>query len=304
MAIKIKIIKEERNALLEFAPEEVGDGDGYLSWDTIADMYIHNSKNMSEKQWLQPDNSEWYSGHYFEQKYQIGRDRACFAALGPGHNYLFKDRLRNHMISKGVLPKDAPKPPVSFFEKILKHFDKKFGLVDNAAGFHNCGNYYGVETSAEDTTKRDKERAAQTRARHNVVTGKVDKMVADLDLKEIKMSKKYSSNEKIQLLAENFKNFVQQEGRWVSQASGESEGYGPGTIPKRRLPPHDVPEHEIEDLEADYWEDEEEEDPFGDLGVEEESEWLKDILGDEEGTLEEMIDKMVQKFQNPINNKK
>jgi len=141
-------------------------------------------------------------------------------------------------------------------------------------------------------------------------------------------SKKYSSNEKIQLLAENFKNFIQKEGRWGSQASGESKGYGPGTTPKRKLPPHDVPEHEREDLEADYWEDEEEEDPFGDLGVEDESEWLKDILGEEDDeeegdrdllamqhdaseeqhlrrdSIEEIIDKMVQKFQNSINNKK
>ena len=172
-----KIIKEEfKKILSEFSPNPQGGGDGYLSWDIIADMYIRDAEHMTKKLWTAPDQGEWYSGHHFPVKYPLYRAKVCFAAMGEFHSPDLKKKLRDRFIEKGVLPKSAPIPPVSFFEKILEHFDDEFGLIGDPLGDHNCGKYYNVKVDPVASKKRAEEEFAQERARHNVTSGKIDKL--------------------------------------------------------------------------------------------------------------------------------
>jgi len=223
-----KIVKEEfKKILSEFSPNPQGGGDGYLSWDIIADMYIRDAEHMTKKLWTGPDQGEWYSGHHFPVKYPLYRAKVCFAAMGEFHSPDLKKKLRDRFIEKGVLPKSATIPPVSFFEKILKHFDDKFGLIGDPLGDHNCGKYYNVKVDPDASRKRAEEEYAQERGRHNVTSGKIDKL-----FKEGKDEMKLTTKQLAKIIKEEVQSVLKETERvptipeFIMSLAGE-EGYEP-----------------------------------------------------------------------------
>jgi len=201
-----KFLKEEDDDLKEARKKNLSESQEDY-WNKIAIGVIKEmeAENVTKNIWIEKDKPP-VAAPGQEQKYIFTRAVCCWCSQSEETGYLFKEKIGELLSTneaRGLArqlgfpdPPEDMYPPVSFFEKILLHFDKKWNLVGKQVGDekYHCPKYYDQKLGAARRTggsSVDAQTKQNTPNQRNVAPNR-PKWDDDDDLNEAELDKEVS----------------------------------------------------------------------------------------------------------------